>query len=183
MGFKGSLKVNITCATPDAVIHYTTDGSAPDLLSPVYDPANFTPFTVTTILKAYAIREGYAASPIVTGTYTSNPNEAALPGLFLGELNNNRLVVNDIVGWDQSAYNFQNYVQFIVDNQEDVNLTVSGMKPSSPLYLDVLDASGTNVIFAGANKGKGPIIWSGSSVVSGYLLRERLSPNATVSFS
>lgn len=48
--YAGSVTVALTTTEPDAVIRYTTDGTEPDLLSPVYDlPLTF---TQTTVLKA-----------------------------------------------------------------------------------------------------------------------------------
>jgi len=48
-------------------IRYTTDGSIPTASSPVYSG----PITVvnTTIIKAYAVKEGFVDSNIVTAIY------------------------------------------------------------------------------------------------------------------
>ena len=62
--------VTITCATEDAVIHYTVDGTDPTAESPVYDEAIAVGETMT--IKAIAMKEGMTNSEIATATYTIN---------------------------------------------------------------------------------------------------------------
>ena len=63
--------VTISSATTGAAIRYTTDGSAPDGTSPLYDG----PITVaeSSVIRAYAVKEGLADSNIATAVYTINP--------------------------------------------------------------------------------------------------------------
>lgn len=66
--FFGAVTVSISCATPDASIFYTTDGSEPTQSSTPYtNPLNF---SVTTLLKARAYATGFDPSNIAQGTYT-----------------------------------------------------------------------------------------------------------------
>jgi hypothetical protein len=67
--FTGSLTVSMTDSTPGAVIHYTTDGSAPTSSSNTYSG----PLTIsaTETLNAIAIVPGFSASPVAAATYTS----------------------------------------------------------------------------------------------------------------
>ncbi len=60
--------VSIACATGDATIHYTLDGSNPTGTSPVYS----TPLTIseTTTVKAIAMKDGYNNSAVAEATYT-----------------------------------------------------------------------------------------------------------------
>ena len=60
--------VSISCATADAVIRYTTNGTTPNANSPVYSE----PITVTatTTIRAYATKEGMVNSAVATGVYT-----------------------------------------------------------------------------------------------------------------
>jgi hypothetical protein len=60
-------QVTITCATPGAVIHYTTNGVDPTISDPVYT----TPLllTVGLTVKAMAEAVGYTNSGIATGVY------------------------------------------------------------------------------------------------------------------
>lgn len=63
-----SQSVTITTATAGATVHYTTDGSPPTILSPVYSgPVNL---TQTTTLKAAAFLAGWADSLTAEGGYT-----------------------------------------------------------------------------------------------------------------
>ncbi len=60
--------VTIACATEDATIHYTLDGTNPTEESPVYEE----PLTIseTTTIKAIAMKEDYDDSTIAEATYT-----------------------------------------------------------------------------------------------------------------
>lgn len=58
----GGKLIRLACATPDATIHYTLDGTTPSSASPLYS----LPFTIasTTQVKAIALREGATDSPV-----------------------------------------------------------------------------------------------------------------------
>lgn len=60
--------VTISCATPDAIIKYTTDGSTPTDASQTY--TNAIQIANTTTIKAIATRTGMPASAMATATYT-----------------------------------------------------------------------------------------------------------------
>ncbi len=65
----------LSCATPDAVIYYTTDGSTPTQASPVYAaPFTLTPGTYT--LSAFALAPGYLPSALAS----SAPFQVEVPG-------------------------------------------------------------------------------------------------------
>ena len=66
--FKDSQTVTITCATADAKIYYTTDGSIPTTSSTLYS----TPIslTATTTIKAIAVKDGMTNSAVATATFT-----------------------------------------------------------------------------------------------------------------
>ena len=65
--FRRSTNVVITCATSDATIRYTTDGSDPTSMSPAYRA----PVTIEhhTVLKARAFKTGCNPSPVATAEY------------------------------------------------------------------------------------------------------------------
>lgn len=65
--FFDNVEVSMTCATEDAEIRYTLDGSTPDESSTIYTE----PFTIsgTTTVKAKAWKEGMTASNVTTTTY------------------------------------------------------------------------------------------------------------------
>ena len=61
-------KVAISCATQDAKIYYTTDGSTPSASSTEYTTEITIEETIT--LKAIAVKEGMANSSVAEATYT-----------------------------------------------------------------------------------------------------------------
>lgn len=79
--YTAAQSVTISCATAGATIHYTTNGDTPTAASPVYTGAITVAATAT--IKAYAIKEGLADSPVTTGVYTINiaqPTATLYPG-------------------------------------------------------------------------------------------------------
>jgi hypothetical protein len=67
-GTYGTAKnVSITCATPGATIHYTTNGTNPTEASAVY--AGALNVDRTTTIKAKAFMSGWTASDVTSGTY------------------------------------------------------------------------------------------------------------------
>ncbi|HZZ83601.1 MAG TPA: OmpA family protein [Anaeromyxobacteraceae bacterium] len=69
--YTSAQQVTLSSSTPGAVIHYTTDGSAPTADSPVYSG----PITVSkdTEVRAIAIAPGTLPSAVATGAYTIAP--------------------------------------------------------------------------------------------------------------
>ena len=67
-------EVSINCATADATIHYTTNGSNPTSSSTTYS----SPITITdaTTIKALAVKDGISDSEIATAAYTIAAPEA-----------------------------------------------------------------------------------------------------------
>jgi hypothetical protein len=61
-------KVGITCATPGAIIRYTSNGTAPTATSPLYTTAAFVNSTTTINVKAF--KPGMTDSDTLTGTFT-----------------------------------------------------------------------------------------------------------------
>ncbi len=66
--FFPSTNVALSCATADATIRYTLDGSAPTASSTPYSTP--IPLSATTTVKARAYKEGMNPSAIATATYT-----------------------------------------------------------------------------------------------------------------
>ena len=66
--YVGQQMVTLSTTTPGAVIHYTTDGSAPNESSPVYTAP--IPVNADTTVNAIAIAPGAPASAVSTGAYT-----------------------------------------------------------------------------------------------------------------
>jgi hypothetical protein len=76
-------KVAITSATPSATIYFTTDGSTPSILSPVY--ANGLSITKPTTVQAFATAPGFGPSAIVTAFFI--PQGDSTPTFTKGFLN------------------------------------------------------------------------------------------------
>ena len=75
--FTSAPTVTITDSTPDAAIHYTTNGTTPTASSPVYSGP--IPITVSgTTIEAIAIAPGFGQSPLQKGTYTIS-NQTTTP--------------------------------------------------------------------------------------------------------
>jgi hypothetical protein len=68
-----TLPLVITWTNPTAgcVLHYTTDGSAPNADSPVY-PSGGLSISTTTVIRVIAVQTGYANSDTIGGTWTIN---------------------------------------------------------------------------------------------------------------
>jgi len=65
--FTTTQNVTLSCATSGATIHYTTDGSTPDISSPIYSSS--IPVSVPTTINAIAMKSGVPNSNIAVGTY------------------------------------------------------------------------------------------------------------------
>jgi hypothetical protein len=66
-------QVQIVCGTPDAVIHYTTNGSDPTEGDPIIASGSAVLVDHSLTLKARAFRSGFAASPVKSEVYTVVP--------------------------------------------------------------------------------------------------------------
>ena len=63
-------EVTLATTTNGAVIHYTMDGSTPDVSSPVFNADNPIVITAGVTIKAIAVAEGYDPSAVLTAVYT-----------------------------------------------------------------------------------------------------------------
>lgn len=66
--YNAAQSVTISCATDDATIYYTLDGTDPTTSSSVYSSA--VSITATKTLKAFAVKDGLTNSSIASATYT-----------------------------------------------------------------------------------------------------------------
>ena len=83
--YTSSQSVTLSCATPGATIHYTTDGTTPDGSSPTYSSA--IAVASTTTIKAIAVKDGLLNSPIASATYTiqcATPTFSVAAGTYTG---------------------------------------------------------------------------------------------------
>lgn len=79
--YYGNVDVTLTCATGNATIRYTTDGTTPGAASKVYTGA--ISVTAATTIKAYATASNLKDSAVVSSTYTISKNQTGLPAHIL----------------------------------------------------------------------------------------------------
>lgn len=98
--YTSAQSVTISCTTPGATIHYTTDGSTPTSSSPVYSEA--IPVSATTTIRAIAVKAGWYDSNEATGTYTiritSAITLAQLEQLNGGTIDNHYAISDELIG-------------------------------------------------------------------------------------
>lgn len=76
-----TVRVRIACATAGAAVHYTTDGTRPTPVSPVYDGE--IALTATATVKAIATVDGKMDSAAVTAAYTLSKSGFTVAGRVL----------------------------------------------------------------------------------------------------
>ena len=92
--YNSSQSLIISCDTPGAVIHYTTDDTNPNVASPIYT----IPIAITNniTIKAYAVQDGLSDSNVVSASYviSSKPRQVTTPAVFpqAGTYTSERLV-------------------------------------------------------------------------------------------
>ena len=104
-----AIEVEITCATEEATIYYTLDGTDPTAESEVYtEPINI---DVTTTVKAIAMKEGYDDSGIATANYVIMSDvEIILNQDWEGEMNGWTFVtIEGNKPWIIGQYNNNHY--------------------------------------------------------------------------
>ena len=63
-------EITISCATNEATIYYTTDGTDPSTSSTQYNAQSKPTITAATTIKAIAVKDGYTDSDIASAEYT-----------------------------------------------------------------------------------------------------------------
>ncbi len=128
--------VTITCATSGAIIHYTTDGSDPNIYSLEYSSGIIISGDGTNlVLKAFAEKIGMTASAIRTNTYTINYSQVSTPA------------INPIGG----TYDTDLNVSITCDTTgAAIRYTTDGSNPngSSPVYSDLIPIAGNGTTMA-----------------------------------
>jgi outer membrane protein OmpA-like peptidoglycan-associated protein len=75
--YTGAQQVTLASTTPNAKIHYTTDGSLPTAASPVY--AGPIPVSGDTAIRAIAVAPGLPDSSVTSGGFYVSPPPATAP--------------------------------------------------------------------------------------------------------
>lgn len=71
-GVSSGTEITLIPEPNDFDIYYTTDGSDPDLTSPIYDNNNKETVTGNLTIKAFAYKDGYLLGPVKTFDYNIN---------------------------------------------------------------------------------------------------------------
>ncbi len=136
--YSGEISVTLN-GPPDTIVHYTTDGSTPTLYSPAYT----VPIIVasTSVIKAVAVKAGYAISPISTFSYVIDPSTSGISrsGLKLW-LRSDTISLSSgssVEQWD--------------DQSGLGNKAVSSAPASSPLFQTGILSGKPSVRFDGSN--------------------------------
>ncbi|MEW5803153.1 MAG: chitobiase/beta-hexosaminidase C-terminal domain-containing protein [bacterium] len=146
--FSDPIAVTISCASPDAVICYTTDGSEPTENSPVY-AASLT-LTETATVKAKGFKSGFTPSETASGTYTRIKAKVSTPILFPAPGPFAHSIIVSISCNTQGA---------------DIHYTMDGSEPTttSPIYTAPLSLTDKTTIKAKGFKSD----WDPSDTTSG----------------
>ena len=136
-------EVTITCATEEASIFYTLDGTDPTENSPIYtDPISI---TETTTVKAFATKEGYLNSGIVSATFTiaEAPSVITIAEARALELNEYALVQGVVTFIDGRNV-------YIQDETAGIDLYLNNNTVPSTLVLgDMVQAYGKRAAYNG----------------------------------
>ena len=126
--FSTAQNVTISCATEDATIYYTTDGTTPTTSSSVYSTA----ITVseTTTIKAIAVKANMADSEVATGTFTITPilyaETPSSPFPYTGGSGSfNFSVTNPVSGATASASTTESWITNVAVSGNTVNFQVA----------------------------------------------------------
>ena len=120
--FNTSIDVRISSATQGASIHYTTDGTPPNINSNLYNDSNPIHLTETTTVKAIAFKNGLKESSINSATFTK------VTGVIFSQVDEDgkRFGWFGIMPQDHSGWNYYKYNEDVVRILTDIS------------YIDVL---------------------------------------------
>ena len=129
----GGKDVEITCATDDATIYYTTDGTEPSKNSNVYSSPIILNTAGTTTIKAFAVKSGFDDSSVKEKTITVERVETPVASLKGGTITSAKEVELSCSTQDAEIY-----------------YTINGAYPStnSDLYSGVILIKGTTTLKA-----------------------------------
>lgn len=129
--YSGQVGVTLSTTTPDAVIRYTLNGTAPTTGSEVYTAP--IQVTATTQVNAAAFANGLNPSPVATGTYTiSNPIQTLT----------NNTPVSGLAGPAGSAANYRFAVPSGISS---VTISIAGGTGDADLYVKYGQLATTSV--------------------------------------
>jgi|GEM_PF-988626 len=171
--------VTISCATDDATIYYTTDGSEPDEGSDEYvDPVAI---SATTTLKAKAYKATYVPSSIKSGDYLFPEEVTTLAELRDGTVGYMYNFTGEAIQTYKQAYRLQRFIQdetaaMLIDDFPGIITTdyANGDKISG--ILGTLDEHNGMLQFQ-PYEDPGPAISSGNEVIPEVITIAEMNAN------
>ncbi|MEN6446083.1 MAG: chitobiase/beta-hexosaminidase C-terminal domain-containing protein [Candidatus Cloacimonas sp.] len=144
--YASSINVTISTTTPEAVIHYTTDGSEPTESSNVYSAP--IPVSSDTTIKAKGYATGFSPSAIATAFYDFPENVATIAQLRAGTVGSAYRLTGQAVLTFQQANRNQKYVQdataaIVIDDPSGIITTTYA------LYDGITGITGTLSVYSG----------------------------------
>ena len=131
--------VTLSCATQDATIYYTTDGTVPTAGSTPYTGP--IPMSATGMIRARAFRDGYLDSGTTTATYVIGAAHT-LPVISL--VCNPDDLFNPQTGIYMPGPNAQ-LIEGMTDHYQVANYLESGKESERPASFEVFDEGGSEV--------------------------------------
>jgi hypothetical protein len=130
--FSTSISVTLGCSTSGAAIHYTTDGTDPNILSTLY----VTPFilTTTTVVKVRAFKVGYITSNQASATFS-------VVTVFYANINNS-YIGTDHSGTTIDPFSFNDLNSFSNSNPIDGTYNIQGIRTTNSNNDMVLNVQG-----------------------------------------
>ncbi len=148
--FYPSTQVTLSCATADATIHFTTNGSNPTTSSPVYNGP--IAISATTTIKARAFAQSIGPSEIASATYLCVPTPSDFlksVEITLGSALSETAITTGIpalVRLSESTISGFDYDDFSLANGGDMMFFDASGQPL-PHEVDTWDASGESLVW------------------------------------
>ena len=140
--YTGAQTVTLACATNEATIYYTLDGSIPTVGSTQYDGPLY--ISETTTVKAFAAMTGMNNSAVATATYTivEAPSLITIAEARALEVNEYALVQGVVTFIDAKNV-------YIQDETAAIDLFLNANAPSSLALGDKVQAYGKRAVYRG----------------------------------
>ena len=145
--YSTSRTITMTCNTPNAVIHYTTDGTTPTAASDTYDPSDKPVLTATATVNAVAILSGWVSSSQASQSYTVGTKYTHAGLLLTGtasEVNIADLTQEKKATSPNGNYTFTTgasamYIWFVIPSTQTIHDIANGAVPQAFSLLDTRD--------------------------------------------
>lgn len=141
--YRGAQTIRLTCATPDAIIRYTTNGMVPSAQSPRYSE----PFLIggPALIRATATRTGMTNSLVASGDYQISPAILSSPASRVLAPGASTFLQVDAVGQEPLGYQWRrNGVALL--HETNATLSLSNLQTSQSGSYSVLVSEGEKTV-------------------------------------